>query len=172
MSREEKEMKQWYLLYCKRGGQAKAKMHLENQGVECFYPQIQVEKIIRGSKKQVDEPLFPSYIFVCFDPQEVSFVSVRSTRGVSNFIAFGAQPAVVPNSVIEKLRTIEDEQATLVHSTAPKKGDKVMITQGQFKDLEAIYQESDGEKRSILLIHLISQPVKVTLDNKEINFKG
>ncbi|MCG6322281.1 transcription/translation regulatory transformer protein RfaH, partial [Vibrio alginolyticus] len=29
-------MKKWYLLYCKRGEQIRAKQHLENQGVECF----------------------------------------------------------------------------------------------------------------------------------------
>ncbi|MBB1315425.1 transcription termination/antitermination NusG family protein, partial [Aliivibrio sp. SR45-2] len=41
-------MKQWYLLCCKRGDQQRAKLHLENQNVECFYPEIDVEKMIRG----------------------------------------------------------------------------------------------------------------------------
>ena len=60
-------MKRWYLLYCKRGDQKRAQQHLENQGVECFYPQIDVKKVVRGKEKQVKEPLFPSYIFVRFD---------------------------------------------------------------------------------------------------------
>ncbi|HGH8102639.1 TPA: transcription termination/antitermination NusG family protein, partial [Vibrio cholerae] len=46
-------MKRWYLLYCKRGEQQRAKMHLENQSVECFYPEVCVEKILRGKRQMV-----------------------------------------------------------------------------------------------------------------------
>ncbi|NAW80175.1 hypothetical protein CAG60_15090 [Vibrio sp. V33_P6A3T137] len=57
-------MKGWYLLYCKRGEQARAKSHLENQGVECFYPQMEVEKILRGKRKKYKSP-FSRLIFSC-----------------------------------------------------------------------------------------------------------
>lgn len=57
-------MKRWYLLYCKRGDQKRAQQHLENQGVECFYPQIDVKKVVRGKEKQVKEPLFLSLIHI------------------------------------------------------------------------------------------------------------
>ncbi|MCQ4504528.1 transcription/translation regulatory transformer protein RfaH, partial [Vibrio parahaemolyticus] len=50
-------MKRWYLLYCNRGEQIRAKQHLENQGVECFYPTEEVEKILRGKRQKVEEPV-------------------------------------------------------------------------------------------------------------------
>lgn len=58
------KMKKWYLLYCKRGEQRRAKMHLENQQVECFYPEVEIEKINRGKRRINLEPLFPSYMFI------------------------------------------------------------------------------------------------------------
>ncbi|BBC39541.1 transcription antitermination protein RfaH [Photobacterium damselae subsp. piscicida] len=71
-------MKGWYLLYCKRSEQERAVINLDRQGVECYYPQVRIDKIVRGKKQEVLEPLFPSYVFVYFDPEQVSYTSVRS----------------------------------------------------------------------------------------------
>ena len=101
-------MKRWYLVYCKRGDQKRAQQHLENQGVECFYPQIEVEKSVRGKEKRVEEPLFPSYIFVRFDyEQGPSFTTVRSTRGVVDFIKFGARPHEVQGDLVFELKEFD-----------------------------------------------------------------
>lgn len=162
-------MDQWYLLYCKRGGQLKAKGHLENQGVQCFYPQVEVEKIVRGIKKQVSEPLFPSYMFITFDLNKVQLTSIRSTRGVVDFVRIGAEPAKVSKDLIEELRSFEANQQINTEQ-APQAGDTVQVKSGQFAGVEAIFQESDGEKRSFLLVTLINQSVRISLDNKDIEF--
>ncbi|PMH46857.1 transcriptional activator RfaH [Vibrio sp. 10N.286.49.B3] len=167
-------MKRWYLLYCKRGDQPRAKMHLENQGIECYYPQIQIEKIVRKKKKMVAEPLFPSYMFIHFDfEQGPSFTTIRSTRGVSDFIRMGPHPKVLEGSLIYELKCLEEEMATDQQALAAessaevslKKGDKVQLSSGQFAGIDAIYQESSGENRSIMLIQMINRPVAVTVDN-------
>lgn len=101
-------MKRWYLLYCKRGEQIRAKQHLENQGVECFYPTVEVEKILRGKRQKVEEPLFPCYVFARFDyEQGPNFTSVRSTRGVVDFVRFGAQPKEVQGDLVFELKQLE-----------------------------------------------------------------
>ncbi|ASI88789.1 MULTISPECIES: transcription/translation regulatory transformer protein RfaH [Vibrio] len=162
-------MKRWYLLYCKRGEQARAKMHLENQGLECYYPEISVEKILRGKRQNVKEPLFPSYVFVKFD-YEVgpSFTTVRSTRGVVDFIRFGAHPKEINGDLIFELRSIvhcdEPDCADL-----PDKGECVRVIGGQFAGIEAIFQEADGEARSIMLVNLINKQVPVSIDNKDLD---
>ncbi|WED20988.1 transcription/translation regulatory transformer protein RfaH [Vibrio sp. JC009] len=162
-------MKRWYLLYCKRGDQARAQMHLENQGVECFYPQVEVEKIVRGKRQVVKEPLFPSYIFIRFDYEEgPSFTTVRSTRGVVDFIRQGSYPQEVTGSLVYELRQLEGAAAEPMTDSLPEKGQEVRIREGQFAGIDAIYHEPDGEKRSILLIKLISQTVEVSVDNKDI----
>jgi transcriptional antiterminator RfaH len=165
-------MKRWYLLYCKRGDQNRAKGHLENQGVECYYPEVEVEKIIRGKRQQVREPLFPSYIFVCFDYEEgPSFTTVRSTRGVVDFIRQGRYPQEVRGELVQQLKQHEESGETLVTGFLPEKGQSVQIKKGQFSGVEALYHEADGEKRSILLIKLINQTVPVSVDNKNIELR-
>ncbi len=166
-------MKRWYLLYCKRGEQLRAKMHLENQGVECFYPEIEVEKIRRGKRQTVKEPLFPSYMFVRFDFNVgPSFTTVRSTRGVSDFIRFGSEPKELQGDLIYDLKQLESSAKSETPSVElPKPGQEIEVKGGQFCGLKAIYLEPDGETRSIMLVKMISQPVALSIDNKHLDFK-
>ncbi len=163
-------MNNWYLLYCKRGEQARAKLNLERQDVECYYPQITVEKILRGKRQSKLEPLFPSYIFVRFDCENgPTFTAVRSTRGVVDFVRQGAMPQVLQHDLIETLKNIE-EQDVILPSQAPEKGQTLRVKRGQFAGIDAIYQEPDGETRSILLVTLLNTPVEMSVDNQDIEF--
>ncbi len=163
-------MKRWYLLYCKRGEQLRAKVHLENQGVECYYPEVTVEKILRGKRQWVKEPLFPCYMFIRFDYENgPSFTTIRSTRGVADFIRFGAHPKELQGDLVYELRQLDVEEQSSAASTSPKKGQVLKVIGGQFSGIEAIYQEPDGEKRSIMLIKLINQPVSMSIDNKNLD---
>ncbi len=166
-------MKRWYLLYCKRGEQTRAKLHLENQGVECFYPTIEVEKILRGKRQKVEEPLFPSYVFVHFDyEQGPNFTSVRSTRGVVDFVRFGAQPKEVQDELVVELKQIDlDSRDNSAYDNMPKHGDQVRIKSGQFAGFDTIFQEQDGEKRSIMLVQMITKPVPVSIDNSDLDLE-
>ena len=93
----------WYLLYCKRSEQTRAEQHLSRQGVKCYSPSVMVEKIRRGKKSAQSEPLFPNYLFVTFDPEKITFTTIRSTRGVANFVRIGSNPCQVPLELIKSL---------------------------------------------------------------------
>lgn len=165
-------MKRWYLLYCKRGEQNRAKLHLENQNIECFYPQIEVEKIVRGKRKVVEEPLFPSYMFVRFDYENgPSFTTVRSTRGVVDFIRFGALPHEIQGDLVYELKLVEQEAVETVKEYLPEEGQMIRVKSGQFSGIDAIYMEQDGEARSIMLVKMINQVVPVSIDNKDLDLQ-
>ncbi|CCN72001.1 transcriptional activator RfaH [Vibrio nigripulchritudo ATCC 27043] len=165
-------MKRWYLLYCKRGEQARAKLNLENQGVECYYPEVEVEKVLRNKKQTVKEPLFPCYVFIRFDYEAgPSFTTVRSTRGVVDFIRCGAHPHELQGDLIYELKLLEKEDETVIKMSEPEKGQTVQIEEGQFAGITAIYQEPDGDKRSFLLVEMINKPVKVSVDNSSLSWE-
>lgn len=158
-------MEKWYLLYCKRGQIERAIEHLNRQSVICMTPMTEMEKIVRGKRITVQEALFPNYLFVKFDHNEIHTTTVQSTRGVSHFIRFGQLPTEVPEEVIELL-----QQAPIGHSTAPdlpKPGDKVTITEGIFAGVQAIFNEPNGEYRSILLLNILNKNVPKELENSQ-----
>ncbi len=75
----------------------------KEQAVNCLAPMITLEKIVRGKRTAVSEPLFPNYLFVEFDPEVIHTTTINATRGVSHFVRFGASPAIVPSAVIHQL---------------------------------------------------------------------
>lgn len=148
-------------------------MHLGLQHVECFYPKVSVEKIRRGKRGVELEPLFPSYLFVQFDPETISFTTVRSTRGVAKFVMIGENPVVVPEDLIENIQLNQDtfEQREKL-SDVYSEGETVQLISGEYEGLDAIFEEPDGEKRSFLLINLFHKQVKLSVSNTSIRRKN
>jgi transcriptional antiterminator RfaH len=158
-------MKAWYLLYCKRGQLNRAQQHLNLQHVESFYPVIQQQKLYKGRRVSACEPPFPNYLFINLDPDVEHTTTISATRGVSHFIRFGNQPALVPAAIITSLQTPLDIQS--VAPALPVTGDTVTLTTAPFAGLQAIYNEPDGETRSILLINLLNKTVKHSFANND-----
>lgn len=158
-------MQAWYLLYCKRGQLQRAQEHLERQAVNCLTPTIALEKIVRGKRATVSEPLFPNYMFIEFDPEVIHTTTISATRGVSHFVRFGSQPARVPSSVVHQLSIYKPEGIT--DPETPYPGDGVVITEGAFEGLQAIFTEPDGEARSMLLLNLLNKKVLQSVSNTD-----
>ncbi len=123
------------------------------------------EKIVRGKRTAVSEPLFPNYLFVEFDPEVIHTTTINATRGVSHFVRFGASPAIVPSAVIHQLSVYKPKD--IVDPATPYPGDKVIITEGAFEGFQAIFTEPDGEARSMLLLNLINKEIKHSVKNTE-----
>ena len=94
----------WYLIKTKVNQEKRAKDHLERQKIEVFCPEINVKVVKNGQMSSVSEILFPGYLFVKLYSLSSSVSSVRSTRGVLNFVSFGESVAKVPCLLIEALK--------------------------------------------------------------------
>ncbi|SUG58189.1 Transcription antitermination protein nusG [Salmonella enterica subsp. diarizonae] len=80
---------------------------------------ITLEKMVRGKRTSVSEPLFPNYLFVEFDPEVIHTTTINATRGVSHFVRFGAHPAIVPSSVIHQLSIYKPEGLSILKPPIP-----------------------------------------------------
>ena len=128
-------MQSWYLLYCKRGQLQRAQEHLERQAVNCLAPMITLEKIVRGKRTAVSEPLFPNYLFVEFDPEVIHTTTINATRGVSHFVRFGASPAIVPSAVIHQLSVYNGEARSMLLLNLINKEIKHSVKNTEFRKL-------------------------------------
>jgi transcriptional antiterminator RfaH len=109
-----------------------------------------------------DEPLFPRYLFIrlgCGDTAK-SWSPIRSTKGVSRLVSFGAEPARISDGLVDLLKTHE---IALQHKPEQvfSPGDRVRLTAGAFSGIEGVYHMADGERRVMVLIELLSRPVAV-----------
>jgi transcriptional antiterminator RfaH len=161
----------WLLLQVKPRQEMRALENLERQQGMCYCPLIQVEKLSRGKRIHAEEALFPGYIFINFDPQKsnLTYTAIRSSRGVSKIVRFGDEPAKVPESLILQIKDCEKVNLPPLNApNLPQKGDAVIIVEGPFKGLQAVYSQTDGQQRSIVLISLLHQQAPTSLANTQI----
>lgn len=159
-------MDNWYVVYCRPRQEERASQHLANQGFNTFLPRFCVMQEAQSSTSlKQKELLFPRYLFV--QPKSIDsgcWASVRSTRGVVDFVRFGGRIAVVPTRV---LLAINAQQLVQTQQTLFQSGDVVQLTDGIYQGINAIYQASVGDARSLLLIKLLQQDVAITVADSE-----
>ncbi|CUA86457.1 transcription/translation regulatory transformer protein RfaH [Pseudidiomarina woesei] len=159
----------WYVVRTKPRQETRARQNLENQEIEAFLPEITLQKIRRGKRTAVTEPLFPGYIFANLDDYAGKFHKVRSTFGVAKMLTFGETPATIPDALIQEMHQINaDTQQKAQQSAMPQVGEKVEITYGPFKGFMAEIVQLDGESRCIVLLNWLQKEVKATLEFNEI----
>ena len=162
------KMKAWYLAYCRPKEEERASQHLRNQEIDSYYPMVEVERMVRGRRTKRMEPLFPCYLFVHVDLDDCPPTRLNSTRGIRRIVRFGGNWSVVPKELVYNMMCHEDsDELRLQLCQLPKRGEKVKIKSGPFSGLDAIYQEPDGETRSILLLDMLQRQVPHSLDNLE-----
>lgn len=156
-------MNNWYVIHTKIRQERLALENLEHQGFECFLPQINAEKLRRGNLLVIQEALFPRYLFIKLgtELESQSWAPIRSTIGVSRLVTFGQTPAKISDDLVSAIRsTTETSEVKLRHFQT---GQSVVVTEGPFAGLEAIYQIADGESRVLVLLNLMSKPVKMAI---------
>jgi transcriptional antiterminator RfaH len=152
----------WYLVQCKLHQDRRAIDNLRNQGFAAFAPYCVAERRVRQRVVPRREPLFPGYAFVELNRTEHNWGALRSTRGVARLVRFGSHAAAVPSSVIEHLRSV-DGVALRSRLAAFNYGEKVRIVEGPFAELEAVFEEADGEARVRVLIEIMHREVSIQL---------
>lgn len=160
----------WFLLTSKPHKDEVAEFQLRNQGYDVYRPLAKRLRTQRGKVITKVESLFPRYMFIHLDNGvNDNWAPIRSTTGISSFVRFGAEAARVPEALILSLKQQEamlGERA--IDLDRFHSGDKVVITEGPFRGLEAIFQRYDGEERVMLLLEILHKPTKLMLNPGQI----
>lgn len=161
-------MSNWYLIHTKIRQERMALDHLERQGFECFLPLIRAEKLRRGALQVVQEPLFPRYLFIRLGTglESQSWAPIRSTTGVSRLVSFGQVPAKIDDELVGELRAQSESSEVVLRHFEP--GEQVVVTDGPFVGVKAIYQMPDAEGRVMVLLNILSKQVKMTVSPASI----
>ena len=161
----------WWVVQTKPQGESLAIEHLHEQNFTTYCPMYQKETIRGRQVKVTTTPLFARYVFVLADQAALQTVhTIRSTRGVSQLIKVGEQPTLVKASIIEAIKALETAHLNQVkpHFTS---NDKVIISQGLYQGLEAIYQMDDGLERAVVMLNLLQRDTQLTLNKTQLKKK-
>ena len=162
-------MRAWYLIYTKPQQEKVALDNLERQHYRAYLPMVRVRRRVRGRRRLLLEPLFPRYLFVRLSDVNEDWGPVRSTKGVSRMVRFGAKPAVVPSNLIAFFKDNEDESGVQdLPEPSYAKGDRVVISDGPMAGYEAIFAAITGKERVLVLLDIAGIEAKVQMDIEQI----
>ena len=151
----------WLLIYTKPRSELLAQEHLQRQGFEVMCPMMRAQRMRSGRWDWVEEPLFARYLFVGAHHDQ-SWSSMRSTIGVTSVVKFGGAYAMVPEGLIELLKSSSEEMPN--HRPLFQRGQKLRIVAGPYASLEAIFEMEDGGQRAIVLLDLLGRQSRVRVD--------
>ncbi|VAX10726.1 Transcriptional activator RfaH [hydrothermal vent metagenome] len=158
-------MEHWYAIQTKPRQEVLAEENLRRQRFEAYLPRISLSRRRRGKWVKVIEPLFPRYLFIRFDPAQLSIGPIRSTRGVVSIVRFGNEICSMPDDAIEFLKQHEDSDTGLYNQADDQfqQGDSVTVISGAFAGLEGVFQAQTSNERVVLLIECLGRASRVTL---------
>ena len=119
-----------------------------------------------GSPVQVVKPLFPRYIFACFD-LDVLFHKVRYTRGVHSVVSFGDNPTRVDDDIIRLVQSQTGEDGFIRVGGQLKSGDEVVIKDGRLKGFRGVFERGmNDDERVVILLNAVSYQARLEIDRE------
>ncbi len=139
-------------------------MGLEDQIFQAIVP-IQSKMVIRrGQKVKSQEKTFPGYVLVQMSLSDDSWITVRTTQGVTGFIGVENKPQAIPQAEVDKILNHTEEEKPK-YETPFSTGDIVKITSGPFADFIGTIDSIDQEKGKIrVLVSFFERETPVELD--------
>ena len=127
----------WYLVKTKPRMEEMAEINLNNQKIEYFLPRF-------TCGKREGKVIFPGYIFI--KPKKGdTFQSIRSTKGVSDFVRFEMAFAKASDETIDDLKKVVDVMNDRMDQVnRHQKADEVFIKSDPFKEFTGIFEKYDS----------------------------
>jgi transcriptional antiterminator NusG len=167
----------WYIIHTYSGHENKVAVTLKQRAeikgftdkiFKMFIPTQLKVVISEGKKRNVNEKLFPGYIYINMLLDDDSWKLVRATQGVTGFVGTGTSPTPLPENEVAALMKY-------VVSDTPKfemkfaEGDLVKIIEGPFADHEGkISEVNEGQGKVKVMVSFFGKEVPLELDFAQV----
>ena len=146
----------WYILHTYSGYENKVAADImklvENRNLRHLIEDVMVPTVTRTIEKdngkvvEVEDKVYPGYVFVKMVESNESWYICRNTRGVTGFVGPESKPTPLSEAEVRNL-----EQGRQETAVSFEKGDKVVIKQGVLEGFEGTVSEVDEEKNTVVV---------------------
>ena len=152
----------WFALQVHARKESFVASQLENQGIECFLPRYKSLRKWSDRMKEVELPLFPSYLFSRFDFQNRR--PIVTTSGILQIVGNGRIAIPIADEEISAIQAAV--RSGLPHQPWPfiEVGEKVRVTYGTLAGLEGILVNFKGDHRVVLSVSLLQRSVALEVE--------
>ena len=167
----------WYAVHTFSGQESKIKknieMLIEREGVQdkfgrILIPESATQVNVRGKRKTVVSKLFPAYLLIEMELDELTQHLVTSVQGVTHFGGTSRQnkmPVPLRQSEVDRLLGIktEDVEQDVIQNPYVV-GDTVSSNDGLFEGFDGVVEEILAEKKKLrVMVSVFGRPTPVEL---------
>src|ERR1700722_15433068 len=156
----------WFALRVRSNHERITVAHLRERGYEEFAPSYKIERRWSDRIKQIDQFLFPGYIFCRFDPNDR--LPIMTAPGVVDVVGFGKTPERIPDAEVERVRRMVESGLPITPYPYMQVGQAVLIERGPLTGVEGILVEVKGKTRLVVSVELLRRSVSAEVDRNAI----
>ena len=154
-------MEKWIAVYTKSRHEKVVIQELENKNIEAYCPIFKERRQWSDRKRWVEFPLFRSYVFAKIELK--NSIYILQTTGVHHIIKFQGNISIIPDEIIQNIKSIIDGCFTVEQVEYFVKGDEVIVVDGPLKGMEGIVVKIKNENKLVLKIEAIQQAIAVQI---------
>lgn len=156
----------WLAYYTAPRHEKAVAKHFECRSVDCFLPLVRNPRLWKnGMRVQVEQPLFPGYVFARLEPK--LYFKVLSIPGVLSVVGPNRNPALLEDEEIESLRAGLAERNSRPHPLLVV-GQKARIIDGAFAGKTGVLIRELSNMRVVLTVEAIMKSFSVEVDAGEL----
>ena len=155
----------WHVLNVKPHWEKRVTNSLISLSLEAFLPQEKTILQLRGRKKTIFKPLFPSYVFV-YIRSSLEFHKALSVKGTYDYIRFGEEYGKVTQKEIDQIKLITENKIVNDIETdtqLSKIGEMRKIVCGPLTGLECEVLEVNNDDKIIVRLDSLQQNIVATI---------
>lgn len=159
----------WMIAQLRPHGLGAARRNLQRQGFAVLMPELVVTRRRGARLVAATEPLFPGYVFARPTEGAAPAARISGTLGINRLLLRAdRRPATLPPAFVAALLARCDATGRFVPEADLAPGERVRIVQGPFADTVTLIEGLTREGRIAVLIGLLGQETRVTLDPRHV----
>lgn len=152
----------WYALHVRSRKESYIASQIQGQGYECLLPTYKSIRTWSDRVKELEQPLFPGYLFCRFDFQ--SRRQVVTTPGVLQIVGYGRTAIPVSDEEIQALQLAVSSGIAKQPWPYLEVGQRVRVNYGTLTGLEGILVNVKGNHRVVLSVTLLQRSVAMEVE--------
>jgi transcription antitermination factor NusG len=152
----------WFALQVRSRKEASVANQLGAQGYDCLLPLYKSSRQWSDRVKEVEQPLFPGYLFCKFDFQNRR--PLVTTPGVLQIVGIGKTATPIAEAEIAALQLAQVSGLPSQPWPYMELGERVRVNYGNLNGLEGILINFKGNHRVVLSVTLLQRSVAMEVD--------
>jgi transcription antitermination factor NusG len=158
------EAEQWFAIYVRSHFERAVEECLKGKGYQSFSPFYKTIRKRSGRTKILDLPLFPGYVFCCFNPHRR--LPILTTPGIVNIVGSGKIPEPINVSEIRSIQRVAESGQSVQPWPFLQQGQKIRIEAGPLSGTEGTLLRVKNQLRLVVSVTLLHRSIAVEIDQE------